>query len=140
MYCKYCGKELSDEAPMCPNCGTPTAKSPFHKPEQNAGTGRRRACAVSGFTLSLISLAATFVLVTLGMICGVFLGEALFTISALAGLVLSIFGLSEAKKNADNVARGLAIAGIVLASVSIFYIFIIDAVFTPMFGPEGRYW
>lgn len=26
MYCKYCGKELSDEAIMCPNCGTPIVR------------------------------------------------------------------------------------------------------------------
>lgn len=26
MYCKNCGKELSEEAIMCPNCGTPMGK------------------------------------------------------------------------------------------------------------------
>ena len=140
MYCKHCGKELSDEAPLCPNCGTPTENSPIRKPERNVGTGKKRPCAVIGFVLSLISLVTTIILVTMGMICGGFLGETLFTVSSLAGLVFSIFGLSEAKKNEDGVARGLAITGIVFASVAIFYIFIIDAIFTPMFAAPDHYY
>ncbi len=29
MYCKHCGKELADEALMCPDCGTPTGVALF---------------------------------------------------------------------------------------------------------------
>lgn len=42
MYCKHCGKELADEAIMCPNCGTPTGiifKSA--KPEKKIKTERQ---------------------------------------------------------------------------------------------------
>lgn len=59
-----------------PNCGTPTDNSPYRKPERNAGTNKGRACTVTGFVLSLIAIASTFVLVTMGMICRGFWGKA----------------------------------------------------------------
>lgn len=29
--CKECGKEISDKAKVCPNCGAPLEKGEFHK-------------------------------------------------------------------------------------------------------------
>ncbi len=130
MYCKHCGKELSDEAIMCPDCGTPTEKGSARKPERISGTPQKRTCAVTGFVLSIICFVATFVLVTIEMCFGR-LGttDTLAILPGLAGLIFSIFGLGEAKKNGDGVARGLAITGIVLSAVALFYCFIIYAVF-----------
>lgn len=59
MYCKRCGKEISDEAFMCPSCGEPTDKySPAQQkqPRPSTGTDRKTTAIASiGFTLSLIA-------------------------------------------------------------------------------------
>ena len=63
--------------------------------------------AIAGFVCSLIFFP-------------VFIGA----LSAIAGLVLSIMGLSSAKKLPENNGRGLAIAGIIISAIRIVLILI----------------
>ncbi len=62
MYCQYCGKELADEAVVCPNCGCATDK--FQAQKSNSGTGSAAkvfmiiGCVLSAFYL-LIPLCWT---------------------------------------------------------------------------------
>lgn len=35
MFCKYCGKELENDATVCPNCGTPVANAPEQAPQSS---------------------------------------------------------------------------------------------------------
>lgn len=128
MYCRHCGKELSDEAMMCPNCGTPTEYIPVRKPERATGAPQKRFCAITGFTLSVISFVATFVLLTICMCFGRSCSDIFTILPGLAGLVFCILGIYEAKKTGDALGRGFAIAGIVLAAVALFYCFIICAI------------
>ena len=64
--------------------------------------------AIAGFVCSLI-------LIPLGI----------GTLCAVAGLILSIMGLSSSKKLPDNKGRGLAVAGIVISAVRIVILFIL---------------
>ena len=37
MYCKHCGKELSEDAFMCPACGAPVGQTLMHCPQATQG-------------------------------------------------------------------------------------------------------
>lgn len=39
MYCKNCGKELADDAIICPECGSPTKNSPTGKEKNKVIAG-----------------------------------------------------------------------------------------------------
>ena len=63
MFCRNCGKELSDEAVMCPNCGTPIAHpaQPKKKPAAESeptptGELKGKTGSVIAFTCALIAL------------------------------------------------------------------------------------
>ena len=57
MYCKHCGKELSDEALMCPNCGTPTQTTKVANRVKTIETDNAPASplATAAFALSMIT-------------------------------------------------------------------------------------
>ena len=112
MYCKYCGKQLADEAIACTACGRPTdnykrmrAAAPVRttpaqtvQPAQPAPAEKRtNNFAIAGFVVSLL---------------GLWLG-ALFCIAPAVGLVLSSLALKNSKR--CNSCNGLGIAGLVLA-------------------------
>lgn len=66
MFCSNCGKELSDVAPICPNCGTPTNLNHTKKNKQikevDANEPQNRIFAVIGFVLSMIGIACIVML------------------------------------------------------------------------------
>ena len=104
-YCSHCGAELLDEAVLCPKCGC------WVKEESMATTEikeklKTNICALLGFILSLISVLffANF-----------------FGWISLAGLVLSILGLVQIKRNSDQKGRGFSIAGIIIGSIFFLY-------------------
>ena len=67
----------------------------------------------------------TNVLAIIGFVCSlIFVPVALGTLSAVAGLVLSILGLNNAKKLPENKGRGLALAGIIISAIRIALILI----------------
>ena len=93
MFCKNCGKQLSDEELTCPECGTTIAEQ-APDPKQNDAQVRTvdmNTFAIVGFILSFFS--------------------------SIVGLVLSIFGLIHANKYYAGKGKGFAIAGIVVGSV-----------------------
>ena len=103
MYCKNCGKEVNDNAVICPNCGvgTDNYNKSVNVPEQ------KNTLALVGFILSF------FVNV--------------------AGLVISIIAYKNAKKpeyNGDG--KNFALAGIIISAVSM-GISLISGIITSMF-------
>ena len=130
MYCKHCGKQLSDEAFMCPECGAPTGVKPPvpiepPKDERTTPTAHNTPLGIIGFVLS------TFAFVT-GIIFGAFLfvfsGAVLllYVLSAttiLPGLVGICLGIS-ALKNETGIAKILALTGIILAAFALLFMFI----------------
>ncbi|MGN0822475.1 MAG: zinc-ribbon domain-containing protein [Candidatus Gallimonas sp.] len=100
MFCKNCGKELSDNAFVCPHCGALVAEDDRNgekRPKNKTAFG----LCIAGFVLSILSL--------------VWLG-AYFCITPIASIVLSAVGVHLAKKNGD--AHGLGTAGFVIGIVA----------------------
>ncbi len=85
MYCRKCGKQIDDEAIMCPYCGEFT--DAFELSRENQRQERTNGMAIAGFVLSFF----IFIL----------------------GIVFSAIGYVKSKE--CNSGRGLAIAGLVIS-------------------------
>ena len=112
MFCVNCGNQLDDKAVICTKCGVPTKNFGINVEEPKNETN---VLAIVGFALSFVV--------------------------AIAGLICSIIGLKRC--NTEGLGnKGLAIAGIVISSVSIaitviYFIFIVIfglALFTSFLG------
>ena len=95
MYCENCGKEINENAVVCPYCGTATKKlTETEKKLPVNGIG------IAGFVVSLLSLWL-----------GVY-----FCIASIVGVALSAVAMATRSKHSLN---GLAIAGLVISIVSL---------------------
>ena len=103
MFCKICGKEINDQAVICPHCGCQTKESAI----ENSDAKKINALCIVGFVLSIVSLLISLV-----------------GIVAIAGLVLSIIGVNQAIKNNQKL-KGLGIAGICVSAASLLYTLIV---------------
>lgn len=108
MYCRYCGHEIHPSYNVCPNCGhrlndfdNSKTKVESNKNINNTKTIKNSQMAIAGFVLGIISLFFSF-------------------ICSILGLTFSIIGLKQTK-NRKYAKRGLAIAGVIINSVSLFY-------------------
>lgn len=114
MYCKNCGKEISDKAIVCVNCGVAVAPlTPTVTPDVNqSGDGAQKfnVCALLGFIFSLVGIVVDTSLI--------FTNFTLLYAFTIAGLVLSIIGTVKSKKLQNG--KGFGIAGIIISSVSLF--------------------
>jgi uncharacterized membrane protein YvbJ len=102
-YCTHCGKEILDDAVVCPYCGCPTSAANYN---QNNYVPKRPLdlLSVVGFILSFIV--------------------------AVAGLAVSIVAYNRIKYTDDFTSKGLAKAGIIISSVELCVAFL--AVFVTM--------
>ena len=134
MYCIHCGKELSDEAFMCPNCGTPMNtdfnKTKAQKEEPATSTEGVNTTALSGvaFTLSMIAIvtgiiygALLYVYISILMM---FIISAISVLPALAGLAMGAYLLASGRDKLPSNAKAFAITSVVLSSVVLFFLFI----------------
>ena len=105
MYCKTCGKEINDEAVVCPYCGCAVKDGVVAKAVGNVTQSQQKINVLSivGFVLSLVSLLLAF-----------------YGIVAIVGLVLSIVGLIQCNQRGERL-KGLAIAGIIISVCSLIY-------------------
>lgn len=108
MFCKNCGKEIDDNAVICPDCGVPTDKfkTEAAPADGQAAVQKTNVFAIIGFVLSLVAFAFIFIQVVV------------FWILAIAALTLSILGLVWSAKKGWNL-KGLAIAGVVISAVDV---------------------
>jgi uncharacterized membrane protein YvbJ len=79
--CKECGKEISDQATACPNCGAPTQ----YGQEDEKKERRKKRGNVQGAGCLIIILALILGFTVIGAPFAVFLG--------IIGLVILIVGL-----------------------------------------------
>ena len=134
MYCRKCGKEIDDEAVVCPHCGVLAVKrgagfygqpvqynnapvqqsvqqpvqiiqQPVQATEQKSTNG----LGIAGFVIGLISL----------------IGGMYLCIPSVAGFIFSVFAVINRKRYKS--CNGLAIAGLVISSVSLAFWFSIFA-------------
>ena len=97
MYCRICGKEVLNEAIICPHCGCSLEKVP---PAKEIPTpSKTNVFCILGFILACVSLI-------IDLLC-------LFSLS---GFILSVIGVVRANKN--NEKKGLGIAGISIGAVA----------------------
>ena len=89
MFCKNCGKEIDDNAVVCPNCGVATEKM-----QQATAPTQKNTIAVVGFIFS-------------------FLGGLIGLICSIIG-----FKNSKKPEYAGD-GRGLSLAGIIISSIEI---------------------
>lgn len=103
-FCTHCGKEVLDDAVICPNCGcsvqydeTPQGAA---APQFTAPQPQHTAPADTYSTMSILGLVLSF-----------------FT--ALVGLIVSILAFNEAKRTGSTKSQSMAKAGIIISAVEI---------------------
>ncbi len=114
MFCKNCGKEISDNAVVCPNCGVATDNMLQANSAVTAGQGKSaNGFAIAGLVLGIVGLLG---------------GNYAFLIPGLVGVILSIVGMVKSKQYA---APGLALAALIVSIIT-FLIWLI--IFIAAFG------
>ncbi len=99
MFCTNCGKEINDNAAICPYCGVVANKNALSNASSN--TNQSNTMAIVGFIFSFFF--------------------------ALVGLICSIIGFKRAPEFGGN-GKGLALAGIIISSISIIITIIVFVV------------
>lgn len=135
MYCRYCGKEISDEAFMCPNCGTPTGTAPSKKkvqnaaPETSAGGVNATALSVVAFILSMIAFVtgiifgAFFYVYTGGVLLLYVLGT-ITILPALAGLSIGTYLLCSGRNQNTYGTKVLATISVIYSALVLTFLLI----------------
>ena len=117
MFCKNCGKELSENAFVCPECGELTKGTVKTEPNINKSISDGDYVAITGFTVSLISVACWICYLAVTLCCdsfGISFLNLLGTITGivcLTGIVVNIAGLK-----ATSYGK-LALTGIILSGI-----------------------
>ncbi len=126
MFCRKCGKEIPDDAIVCPYCGIATGcassvenQPPVGAPAENQPQEKAKfnGLGLAGFIVSLVSMFFD-----------------IFGLIGITGFVLSLIGLIIIQKKGCR-GKGMAIAGVVCGAVAILYAFI----FKPMLMAAGIY-
>ena len=95
MYCKNCGKEISDYAFVCPNCGVKT---------ENPNAERNAPAEKKTNTLAIVGFILAFLI-------------------PIAGLICSIIARKQLQER-DEGGAGLALAGLIISIVELVIVFI----------------
>ncbi|MGN1051975.1 MAG: DUF4190 domain-containing protein [Candidatus Scatosoma sp.] len=101
MYCSKCGKEILDEAYMCPHCGTMVRDLP-KEVAAGDGTARGGNGADNGYRKTNAFAIA-------GFVCSF--------LFALLGLIFSIIAMKQCRERNEE-GYGLAKAGMIISIVS----------------------
>lgn len=127
MFCKTCGKDINENAVICPHCGCETGKpmqyvqtvqTVQYEPAPQPVEKKENTSALVGFIMSLLGLTGILPFV-----------------GSIVGLILGIMGNKKAKEmNGDKgmstaaiiiSAIGLALAVLAVLLVIFYYVFII---------------
>ena len=105
--CPECGKEFSDKAGTCPSCGCPIndARQVGQIYESHIYTPPKTGMAIASMILGIISLFSWLI----------FIG----TLLAAIGFILGIASLMS-----NQGGKGMATAGVVTSSITLFFFFI----------------
>ena len=142
MYCRHCGKELSDEAFMCPNCGTLTGADPVKKqtqketPETSSGSVNTTALAAVAFLLSMLAFVTgiifgAFCYVTAGAMLFLYIFGASTILPAVASLSIGTYLLVAGRDKLSNHAKGFAITSVVLSAFILVFLFLTGCILVP---------
>ena len=115
MFCKYCGKEIADDAKFCPNCGAradaqviivqteqPKEKQPIVAQPNDPNEGWKHAAAAVCLGISITNIPLAYFLSLYAII------------TSIICIILGTFGV------ASNNHRGKAITGLVFSTINLF--------------------
>lgn len=108
MFCKYCGKEISDDAKFCSSCGKTLNDIILNEKNDHIVASKSHGLSITSFILGILSIITFFV----------------FYISLPCALLATIIGKSSIKQKLNG--RNYAKLGIKLGTIGA----IICAVFT----------
>lgn len=144
MYCYHCGKDIAEEALMCPNCGAPTKNTV--KQEQNTVKQEQNdvspvtSCGLNIKALSVVGLILSVAAFAIGIVFGGFLmnsrysASMLFYVIGVFAIIPAFAGMSIGAyvatiKEKDYIARACSICSIVFASFVLLFLFVICCAF-----------
>lgn len=101
MFCRECGKEISDKAVVCVNCGVSTIQPSNANASSDAAIRMLLPVGRSGYAIAAGYLGLFSVLL----------------IFAPFALLFGILGIKDIKKNKDKHGMGRAIFGIIMGGI-----------------------
>lgn len=130
MFCKNCGKELSGNAYICPDCGEPVETVKSASPE-GAVKPQKSVLPLLGLVTTIISFVFAVFYLTCNMLTffeyGFFNLGASITASvttgiitnliAFVGLFLGIVGLHNSNANGNATGKAFSLTGVIVCSI-----------------------
>ena len=140
MYCRYCGKELSDKAFMCPHCGAPTNSDVAQKDEEKevkpetqntaqTSDTNKTALAIVAFVLSTFALVTgiifgAFFYVYVGSVVLLYIIGATTILPALAGLAIGSYLLSAGRNHLTFGGKLFATLAVIYSVIVLLFLFL----------------
>lgn len=121
MFCRYCGKELNDKAVVCPNCGILTHEEEVYSKAKASEQPKAQPQPAA----QPAPQAKTNVLAIVGFVLCFFV--------SLAGLICSAIALKQIKTSGEG-GKGLALAGVIISSISLGIVLIIAMFYLYLFA------
>ncbi len=140
MFCKHCGKELSDEAFMCPDCGEPTGVIPKFannvkkESAKNTDNDCARNAGMNPEAVAVIALIFSCIALVTGVVFGAFFFVYSYSVyllfvlgattilPAFAGLGTGVYSLMTGKEGKS--VKVLSIISIALSAFTLLFLFI----------------
>lgn len=134
MYCKHCGKTLSDEAIVCPGCGHPTRQDhPVRRGKSLAEDETQcNFSAIAGFVLSVIAFVMAPFVAAAFFICDngytILLSSIALILITLCGFVLGLYAIVHIKTQPTR-TKVFSILAVVFTGVVLLLLFVCLLVF-----------
>ncbi|MBO5103413.1 MAG: zinc-ribbon domain-containing protein [Clostridia bacterium] len=119
MFCKHCGTEIQENAEYCINCGAKVKEEQTTTPPTDTYSNQQYTQPTNSNKINGMSIAG-FILSFLG---------------GVLGLVFSILGYNQAKREGTPTGLGLAgiIISVIMMTISVIVSFVYGAVFLELF-------
>lgn len=129
MFCGHCGKQIDNEAVICPNCGTPTTNSAAanYAASQTAPANTTAVQPVQSSAPASSSSKIVDTFAILGLVLSI-VGVLMMTITGLVAILGAVFSIVAFALNKDHAKKALVTAAFVIAMVVIGIMFISDII------------
>lgn len=119
MFCRYCGKENSDDAKFCNFCGKSLSGDsvPNSAPQPSPAAAPTANLAIASLILGICSIPTVFLRLWLSLLC------------AITAIVLGKISLSQERPGQEYAVWGLRLGGIGLGLCAVFIIIYFASIF-----------
>lgn len=133
MYCKHCGKTLSDEAIVCPGCGHPTRQDRCARRGKTLlEDDQSNICAIVAFVLSVIAFVTAPFASAAFFICDngftILLSGIALILITLCGFILGLIAFLHVRIQPTKI-KVFSILAVVFTSVVLLLLFVFLIVF-----------